>query len=186
MKLVKYTCYIDVKDEFKMKNGRLKLADVGEVVSEACLKSVARTSHIFDLTAEVSEVVRTTGVEEEDGSYIKTTGTYAKVVAEKEMPNFPHVRKEVLRRHPEEYVNYMPKAPFEEVVFRFFQEVGINLLTERYGSIPIMTIRIDDGSYNEEVLFNSKDEDIYSPKNIREYEKLLVQLYGPDTTTNDV
>ena len=180
MKYVIYTCYVDVTDEYRMKNGRLKLLELGDKVSEICMKAVAGTPHAFDLSTEVSEAVIASGTEDENECFERRAQTYAKVVVEREMPNFSHVRKKVLENYPKEYANYMPKAPFEEVVFRFFKLLGLEICRKiKLDWSPVLKIKVQDGNYRE-LLRLSVNEDFENPKNLREYERLFAEIYGSD------
>ena len=102
---------------------------------------------------------------------------YVKVVVEMEVLAFPHVRKRVLRRFPDQASNYMPKVAFEEVVFRFIRELGYEFSDGVYeGSVPIT---VQDGCYHEDLYYVIRpDKKFYSPSSFREYVRFMDKMFG--------
>ena len=175
-KHVIYTSYFEVPKQFATSNGRLKLADFGNLISETCIKALDATTHIYEMHTEVSEVIKTNCRQSNERIYDSNIRTYAKVVVDMEVEKFPHVRRIVLKRFANQAVNYMPKVAFEEVVFRFFHELGYALHEVYEDSIRVT---VQDGSYREDLIYIIRpDTEFHSPKNIFEYKRSMDERFG--------
>ena len=127
-KHVIYTSYFEVPKQYLTSSGRLKLSDFAELVSKCRDTAIEDTACVDKMNVEISEVIKVG----------RNAEPYVKVVVEMEVLAFPHVRKRVLRRFPDQASNYMPKVAFEEVVFRFIRELGYEVSDGVYeGSVPI-------------------------------------------------
>jgi hypothetical protein len=176
--LVAYSCNIDVKDEFISKNGRIKLADVAQIVSDCALKVVANMPHEFELAARVEEAIMAYGVDTDDGSYVKGIRTCARVTVERLMPAFPHVREKILENGVDEYINNLPKTPFEDVVFEFYKLLGHEIYRDPIWSSDLKIKLVHKDYYEYLELMISDDFDIQPIRNMRDYQKFLKEQEG--------
>lgn len=125
---VTYKCYFPVSEKWTSKNGRVKLIDVGNVVSMVARSVISSMPYEYSLKATVAEVVHVFAFKDDD-DFLRSNGTenYVEVTVTREMPQFLHVRKRILNTTTNNLINDLPKTPFEDVVFRFFQKLGLEL-----------------------------------------------------------
>ena len=170
--LVTYSCNIDVKDELISKNGRIKLADVAKIVSDCALEVVVNAPHEFDISAQVEEVIVAYGIDTDDGSFVKGTRTCARITVERLMPAFPHVREKMLDDGVDEYINNLPKTPFEDIVYKFYQLLGRKICRDSIWSRDLK-IKLVHKNYHEHLELILGDFDIQPIRNMRDYQKFL-------------
>lgn len=126
--LVTYTCNIPVSEKWLSKNGRVKLVDVSEAVSATLRSVIAGMRHEFFLKASVEEVILSYALKDEDDGLLNGTNTCVRVTVTREIPSFRHVRRTILERTDEDLINELPKNPYEDAVFRFYQMLGLELV----------------------------------------------------------
>ena len=170
--LVTYSSCIEVRDDFVSKNGRVKLLDVAKIVSDCALKVVATMPHEYEIQAKTEEVIISYGIDTEDDSFIKGTRTCVCVTVDRLMPAFPHVREKMLNDGVDDFINNLPKTPFEDAIYQFYQEVGkeISRNVEWSGQ---MKIKMVHKNYFEYLNLYLGDYGIEPIRTMREYQKFM-------------